>query len=327
MPTKLHSKRDIERRLDFSSAFEIVKKTYIETAQGRVLNPPKSTMHLGDDGKWPHMNAFSIGMPAYVDWLQVTGMKWAVATWDANTERPISSRILLFDLQGGEFTSIMEGMYITGVRTALQSVVGLRYLFPSTPATIGILGAGFQAKFQLAVIDDLVSVNQFRVFDTHSQRAHDLASEIGPQIGAEIIVDDSPREVVSGDAIVTVTNSKTPVLNDCWLDDSAFVIALGSYRELPDETILDSDHIIVDHTIQCLRRGALADIATRNELTPDDLSITIGKVLNHEYATSIEADDRVVFVPIGLGSLDVSIAKYLHTNKTQSGAVQEFDFG
>jgi ornithine cyclodeaminase/alanine dehydrogenase len=327
MPAELYSKRDIERRLDFSSALEIVEKTYIETAQGRVLNPSKSTMHLGDDGEWPHMNAFSIGMPAYVEWLQVAGMKWAVATWDADTEKPISSQILLFDLQRGEFTSIMEGMYITGVRTALQSVVGLQYLFPSTPTTIGIFGAGFQAKFQLLVIDSLICVDQFRLFDTHSQYAHDLANEIGPRIDAKIIVDDSPREVASSDAIITVTNSKTPVLNDCWLDDSASLIALGSYRELPDETILDSNHIIVDHTEQCLQRGTLADIATRNQLIPDDLHATIGEVLDGEYTASIETDDRVVFVPIGLGSLDIAIAEYLHANDMQGSATSEFDFG
>jgi ornithine cyclodeaminase/alanine dehydrogenase len=326
MPTELYSKRDIERRLDFSKTLEIVEKTYVETARGRVLNPPKSTMHLGDDGEWPDMNAFSITMPAYVDWLEVAGMKWAVATWDADTETPISSRILLFDLQQGEFTSITEGMCITGVRTAMQSVVGLRHLLPSAPATIGMLGAGFQARYQLSIIDSLVDVDRFRLFDTDSHRAQDLAEELRPRIDAEIIVSDSPTDIVSSDVVVTVTNSKTPVLDERWLDDAAFVIALGSYRELPDETIRSSDHIIVDHPEQCLQRGALSDLAARGELTRDDLDGTIGSVLDDGYSTPIGADDRVVFVPIGLGSLDVSIAEHLRANKSQGGSIRNFDF-
>jgi alanine dehydrogenase len=326
MATKLYSKRDIESQLDLTAVLDVMEKTYIETAQGRVLNPSKLTMHLGDDGEWPDRDAFSIDMPAYVDWLGVAGMKWAVATWDADTDQPISSQILLFDLDNGEFTAVMEGMYLTGVRTAMQSVIGLKHLYQESPESIGIFGAGFQAKFQVLVIDQLTDVETFRLFDTDADRALSLSSELDTETDADIVVEESPEQAVDSDVIITVTNSKTPVLNENWLEDDEFIIALGSYRELPEETILRSDHLVVDHIEQCLERGALANLAERGELTRTDLNATIGEVLNSEYDQSLDSEDQIIFVPIGLGAQDITIAQHLHRNGEQNGSMSEFNF-
>jgi ornithine cyclodeaminase/alanine dehydrogenase len=325
MGAKLYSSDDVERRLDLDDALDVVERTYVEDAQGRVLNPSKLTMHLGDDGGWPDANAFSIDMPAYVDWLGVAGTKWAVATWDADTESPISSLILLFDLDRGAFTAVMEGMYLTGVRTALQSVVGLRSLTASRPATVGVVGAGFQARFQLLVIDHLLDVEAFRIYDVDGERARSLATAVDPELAAETAVGDEPSTVAGSDAIVTVTDSKAPVLDEAWLDDPSLIVALGSYRELPDATIREADHVVVDHPEQCLQRGTLADLAARGGLSEADLHATIGEVLDGAYGGTIGRDDRVVFVPIGLGALDVAVAERLHRGGAD-GSLREFDF-
>ncbi|MDG5777777.1 hypothetical protein QA599_15085 [Haloarculaceae archaeon H-GB1-1] len=325
MPTSLYSRDDVRRRLDFADALTVVERTYAETARGRVLNPSKLTMHLGDDGEWPDRNAFAIDMPAYVDWLDAAGMKWAVATWDAPTDDPISSLLLLFDLDSGQFTAVMEGMYLTGVRTALQSAVALKHLYPGTPSSVGVFGAGFQARFQVTVVDALLDVDGFRVFDVDATAAEDLAAELRSGVDADIEVCDDPREACRTDAVLTVTDSKTPVVEEAWLDDDAFVVALGTYRELPDETILGADHVVVDHREQCLQRGALSDLASRGELAHDDLDATIGEVLAEEYERTVGPDDRAIVVPIGLGALDVAIAETLR-KREEAGAAETFAF-
>lgn len=326
MPTKLFSETDVERRLEFDHALELAERTYRELAQGRVVNPPKLGMHMGDDGEWPDLNAFAIDMPAYVDWLDVAGVKWAVANWDLEAGTPISSLIILFDLQQGRFKSILEGMYLTGVRTAIQSVIGLQHLLPFEPTEIGVLGAGYQAGFQLRVIDELLDVDRFHVYDTDEEVSRSLAARLDRRIDAEIVVCDAPKETTRGDAILTVTNSKTPVLSDDELDGSELIIALGTYQELCDRTILEADHVIVDHVEQCFQRGALSDLVDRNELTRFDVDATIGDVIDGNYGERIHGDDRVVFTPIGLGSIDIAIAEHVYLNGTEDGVGGEFDF-
>jgi len=174
------------------------------------------------------------------------------------------------------------------------------------------------------VIDDLLTVDVFRLYDVDRAVTRSLATEVGPRIDAGIEVCDAPAEATECDAIITVTDSKTPVLDDGWLDGSEFVVALGSYRELPDATILGADHIVVDHVEQCRQRGALADLVDRNELSRSDFDGTIGEVLANDRQGMVGRDERGIFVPIGLGGLDIAVAECVH--RAEGGPVQEFDF-
>ncbi|ELY61977.1 ornithine cyclodeaminase family protein [Natronococcus jeotgali] len=326
MTTKLFAEDDVERRIDFAESLETVTQTYVEAARDRVLNPPKLGMHMGDDGEWPELNAFAIDMPAYVDWLKVAGLKWAVATWDGDTDRPISSLILLFDVEDGVFKAVMEGMYLTGVRTALQSVVGLDRLAPSPPASVGLFGAGFQARFQVAVIDELLDVAEIRVFDTDRATGEAFVRELDPELGVDLVVADRPRAAARSDAVITATNAQSPVVDDRWLEETDLVVALGSYQELADKTILEADHVIVDHAQQCLNRGALASMAERDALGRTDLDATIGEILDGEYSGVIQADDRTLFVPIGVGAVDVALAEQVYAASVPRGSIGEFAF-
>lgn len=326
MPSRLYSATDVADRLDATDALDVVERTYVETARGRVLNPPKLSMQMGDDGEWPNKNAFAIDMPAYVDWLNVAGTKWAVAAWDTDSADPISSLILLFDVDSGEFKTVMEGMHLTGVRTALQSVVGLKHLTSDAPSSVGVLGAGFMARHQLQVVDELVDVDAFTLYDVEAEQATSLAADLAPELEADLVVTETAREAVASDAVITVTDSRTPVLEDRWLDDSGLLVALGSYRELPDATIHGADRIVVDDVDQCLQRGALADLAERGELTREDLDETIGGVLDGDADEAGRPGDRTVFVPIGLGSLDVALAECVHAAEEDAAGIRTFDF-
>jgi len=323
--TSLLSQSDVEDALDVADALRVVERTYVETDRDRVVNPAKLSMHLGDDGGWPDYNAFAINMPAYVDWLDAVGTKWAVATWDADVDDPISSLVLLFDLDDGRFEVVMEGMYLTGVRTALQSAVGMKHLLPEEPASVGVFGAGFQAAFQLSVADELFDIDEFYVYDINRAAADEFAAKLADRIDAELTVCADPAAAARSDVVLTVTDSHSPVLDAEWPSDAGLIVALGSYRELPDDVILDADRLVVDHVDQCLQRGALADMAARDELTAADVDATIGEVLNDERETPVDPSERTVFVPIGLGALDIAVAKDAYNN-IKSYSSTEFNF-
>jgi len=306
MSTTLLSRQDVEAAIDLERALTVVERTYAEYARDRVINPPKLTMHLGDDDEWPEYDAFAIDMPGYVGWLDAAGTKWAVARWDAAEERPIDALILLFDLKTGTFEAVAEGMYLTGVRTALQSVVGIRHLLASPPGAVGVIGAGFQARFHLAVLDRLLPVERFEVFDVDPDATAALVAESDASVDADVVAVDAAGAAAENDLLITVTDSKRPVVDADAVAGTELVIALGTYRELPDGAVLAADRLVVDHPRQCLDRGALSDLADRGKLDRGDLDATIGGILEGD-ATGGEGG-RTVFVPIGLGALDVAIA-------------------
>lgn len=140
-------------------------------------------------------------MPADADWCDAEGMMWAVAAWDAATDVPIGSSLLMDDLDAGRFRSVMEGTHLTGVRTALQSAVGLNQLLPTRPDSVGVLGARFQAGFQLIVIDELLFLNTFYIYDINAGAAADLREQLTDRIDAEIVVGETSEVVDGADAV------------------------------------------------------------------------------------------------------------------------------
>jgi len=133
-------------------------------------------------------------------------------------------------------------------------------------------------------------------------------------VDAQITVGETPDVVSGSDAVLTVTDSKDPVLTDELVADVEIIVALGSYRELPDETIESADRIVVDHVEQCLSRGALADMAERDELSAADIDATIGEILDEKTRATVRDDERKLFVPIGLGALDVAMAESVYNS-------------
>ena len=59
------------------------------------------------------------------------------------------------------------------------------------------------------------------------------------------------------DAIITVTQAKDSFLKAEWIRPGTVVFPMGSYKEIEDEVILQSDAIVVDHVGQALHRGCL----------------------------------------------------------------------
>lgn len=316
------SKGDVKASLQFERALKIVRTTYREGADDRVLNPPKLSMHLGDDGGWPPHDGFAINMPAYVDWLDAVGSKWAVAAWDSTADIPIHALITLFDMQSGAFKAIIEGMYLTGVRTALQSVIGVRQLQDSSTCSISVIGAGYQAQFQMYLLDALCDVTEFNLFDIDRGTATQLQEDLQSRVEASINCLESVSGMAESDVLITVTDAQRPVITHEHSSDISTIIALGSYGELSETTINNVDAVVVDHIEQCLERGALSSLAEAGQFGKSDIDATIGDVLSASDTSNVRQASQTLFVPIGLGSLDIALAEHVYRHQSRQSGTQ-----
>ncbi|GAG05108.1 unnamed protein product, partial [marine sediment metagenome] len=111
METVLLSKPDIEKVMTMKDVVEIVDKTYIGLGEGKVINPTKVGLDLGETAKWPPYKGFMNAMPAYVGWLDSAGIKWAGGFLDnAKVGLPyISGIICLINPKTGQFKAVMDG--------------------------------------------------------------------------------------------------------------------------------------------------------------------------------------------------------------------------
>jgi len=326
--TLLLSKSDIEELITIDDVIKVVEKTYKEFAEGRVINPPKLSLDLGESGAWPNYNAFINAMPAYVGWLDIAGLKWAGGFWD-NVKRglpSISALILLVDPRTGIFKAVMEGAYITALRTGAATAVGVKYLARKDSKIVGIYGAGTQGRFQALALSKVMKIEQLKIYDIRKEAMERYIKEMSSKLNTEITPVDIPEEAADADIVITVTTSKIPFLKSEWIKEGTLIAALGSYQELCDDTIKKANKIVVDHVQQCLHRGALKTLAERGEINENDIYATIGEIVAKKKPGRTSDDEIILYVPIGIGALDVAVAALAYKKALEKGVGHLFKF-
>jgi alanine dehydrogenase len=326
--TKLLSNRDVEKLLSFEEVVNAVEKTWSEDARGRVVNPAKLSLDLGESGAWPSYSGYMNAMPAYVGWLDMAGLKWAGGFWD-NASLGIPSiwgLILLIDPRTGVFKAVIDGTLITSLRTAAQSVVGIKHIARKRFNNIGIYGAGTQVRFHVLMFSEFFKEKELRVYDVRRDAVEKLVQDIAGKTGAKIVTCRDPQECAQSDVVLTLTNSKTPFLRAEWVRDGQLIMALGSYQEVYPDAITKARKIVVDHPVQAIHRGALKILAEDKLISEKDIYATIGDIIAGLKPGREKDDEIIFFEPVGTGMLDVAVAGLAFEKAAGKGLGQDFEF-
>ena len=328
METTLLSKSDVEQVMTVKEVVEIVDKTYKGFGEGKVINPTKVGLDLGETAKWPPYKGFMNAMPAYVGWLDSAGIKWAGGFLDnVKIGLPyISGMILLINPKTGHFKAVMDGAQITNMRTGAQAAVTLKYLHDKKSIKLGLYGAGMQGHYQTMAIAQLFDIEVLRVYDIKRQASEKFAEDMKDTVTGDIIIVDSPEEAAECDAIICVTQSKDKFVNNSWVKPGTNLFAMGSYQECDDNYILTADKIIVDHIGQCLHRGALKELNEKGKISEKNIYATIGEIAAGKKKGRTSEKERLLCIPIGTGALDIAVATIVYQRALERGIGGKFDF-
>ena len=162
-----------------------------------------------------------------------------------NAERGLPTllaTIVLTDPVTGRTVAVMEGTWITELRTAAASAVAADALTPPGPKIVAMLGSGALAQPCARLARD---------------PAGERAAYLEPRPGERCALREGHRRytflgaeaaVRGADIVCTVTSAMEPVLKGAWLKPGAFVAAVGAprptWRELDDEAMRNV--IVVD---------------------------------------------------------------------------------
>src|SRR5206468_11767672 len=226
----------VRKHLRMEELIPAMEKALIDFSAGKVTQPMRSVINADPPGGFLGL------MPALTpDGL---GLK-AVTFYPSNAERGIPTHmatIFLVDPQTGTPLAIMGGRLITEMRTAAVSAAATKLLAPPDGKILAILGRGVQARSHVDALRLVRNFEEIRVWSPTKEHAERFAKEIGATA-------TSVEQAIRGaDVIVTVTNSKTPVLKGAWLKRGCHVNAIGAcrpdWRELDDEAM--SNIVFVD---------------------------------------------------------------------------------
>jgi len=310
MDTLLLSRSEIEKTVTMKDVVKSVEKTFVGLGEGTVSNPGVLTLDLGEHTSFPSSRGFMNAMPAYVGWLDTAGIKW-VGGFEENlkTGLPyVSAMILLIDPGTGRCTAVMDGSLITNMRTGAQAAVALKYLVERKSLRLCLYGAGAQARTVVAAMAEIFIIEELRVYDINREVVQSFAKDIVSLVKGQIVIASVPEEAADGDAVISVTRSRTKFLKKDWINAGTVVITMGSYQECDDDLILTADKIVVDHLETCLKRGALKQLHASGRIGEKSIYGTIGEIVSGKKRGRDSASERILCVPMGTGAMDIAVA-------------------
>lgn len=238
LPILALSEDDVMRHLDPHELLDCLSSGFQALARGAVQSPHRPEITIPEKG-------FSLAMPAYMEGMNIAVK--VVNVFEGNLAIDLPNHlatITLFDAQTGAPVCIMDGTYITAVRTAASAVLSVRALARKNARIATIIGAGVQGREHLLLLPLARDFDEIRIASLDYEDAEKLA-RLHPKA---VAVRDVEAAVRTSDVVCLASHSYRPVIDAEWVRAGTHVTSVGyapPRGELPVE-LLDRAHLFVE---------------------------------------------------------------------------------
>jgi ornithine cyclodeaminase len=273
------SRAEVEELLDLDELTDALARAHVELSAGAASMPPRIAAFAGDAGLLG-------AMPAYLPSAGL-GCK-LVSLFPGNVDRPThQAEIVVFDPENGSPVALMDGTYITAMRTAAAAALAARTLAREDARVLAILGTGVQSR---------------------------AAQEMFPRVRdfAEIRVagrGEYEDAVRGADVVHATTHSPDPVVLDDWLEAGVHVSSVGYNApgsELDPAIVARADVICIES-----RGSAFAPPPSGAPelagLDPERV-VELGEVLAGARAGRTSAEQLTLYKSVGVAVQDLAAA-------------------
>ncbi len=319
MPLLL-TEADVRNLLPLADLINAMERALSAFSSGEVVQPVRTALQAG-----PRRNFFGV-MPAYLCSPAAMGVK-LVTVFEGNAARGMPTHlatILLFDPDTGALDVIMDGRYITEVRTAAVSAVAATRLAREDAAILAVLGSGVQARSHVELLTRVCRFGEIRAWSPTPDHLINLVSDVTSAASVPVHAAANAEQAVRGaDVIALVTSSATPVIQDVWVSPGALVIAVGACR--PDMREMDPDlvaraRLFVDSRAAAMvEAGDIVQGIRQGRWNEGHIAGELGEVIIGRTPGRIATDEIVIFKSLGLAVEDVAAAQLAFTHAKEQG--------
>ena len=311
MPLLL-TRKNVETVLTMKDAIAAVEEGFRQLALGNVIMPQRTAIRISD------YHGLHLGMPAYVGGAENGGslaLKVVTVYPDNPSKHKLPTTIgtlLLNDPRTGALVAIMDAGFLTAMRTGAVSGVATKYLARGNARTVGVFGAGVQARAQLMSVCEVRSIERAVVCDPMREAREKYAAEMRERLSISVEHTDDPRACVENDVILTASSSKTPVFEGVWLAPGTHINGVGSHspdaRELDTETIRRAK-VVPDYAPACLvEAGDLIIPIQEGAINAEHIHASLGDVVAGLKPGRESAEEITLFKSVGLAVQDAATA-------------------
>jgi len=306
---------DVRAVLSTTELIDAMESALAALSGGRVVQPVRTAIETGD-------RTFFALMPAFDNANAILGAKLVTVT-PANFHKGLHTHlaaISLFDPRTGELAAVMDGRYITEVRTAAASAVSVRWLARDDTSALAILGAGVQARSHLAALPAVRNFKEIRVWSPTRANLERFVAEAGPRVQPSKTAEEAVR---GAGVVVLATNAVTPAIQDAWVDPGTHVIAIGACRPTQQEidpALVARANLVVDSKAAALQEsGDIVQPIRQGRITADHVRAELGEIVAGQKAGRRDDSEITLFKSLGQAIEDLVAADLAFRRAQQSG--------
>lgn len=224
--------------------------------------------------------------------------------------------IILTDPETGFPLAILDGTYLTAMRTGAAGAVAAKYLSRQDAEAAGFVGCGVQARTQLACLLEMRKIKHIRIWSfpggaACTEEFRKWASETY-SLDAVILADMD--DVTQGvDILATTTPSRVPLVRN--VSPGTHINAIGADAAGKEElfpSLLKNARIIVDDWTQASHSGEINVPLREHLLTRDDIYGELGLIVAGKLPGRRTAEEITVFDATGLAIQDIACASFVY---------------
>lgn len=314
------TRRQVEQVLSVQETTDLVEACFRALGDGTGENLPTASI------RWPEISGRCNIKSGYLKHPGAVGIK-IIRTHNKNPERhglPVkNAQIVVLDSDTGLIQAIMDGDYITEVRTGSSGAVGARWLARPEAKRVAMIGAGIQGRAQLEALARDRALGDVWVWSRTAERRETYAREMSQRLGLTIRPTGSIEEAVrQAEIIITATWAYEVLVQKNWVQPGTYIGAIGAdapgMQEL-DPAILLGGKVVIDDLEQCVRMGEINVPVKAGLYRVEQLHGTIGEVIAGKKPGRTSADEITIFDSTGVGVQDAVCAIHAYQKARELG--------
>jgi len=302
------SAEDVRKTLSMAEAIEAVKGAFVELSRGEAVVPSRTPMAL------PDPQGGALFMPVYLPGCEQIGLK-TVTLFQENPRRGlpvIHALFLIMDGRDGRPLAVMDGEYLTALRTGAASGLATELLASRRARCVAVIGTGVQGRTQLEAVCAVRPIERAHVVDGDGGKAEAFAREMSEELSIPVAAAETKEALTGCDVLCTATPATDPLFSDQLLRPGTHINAVGSYRpemrEIPEATVARA-RVIVDSRAACLAEaGDLIQPIQAGLIDEEHVSTEIGEVAAGARQGRTSEEQITLFKSVGNAVQDLAAA-------------------
>jgi ornithine cyclodeaminase len=308
---RILSADDVRRAVPMAAAIDAVAAAFASLSSGAAVAPLRTHIDA------PEQQGVSLFMPARVAGAQpALGLK-VVSVFPQNAARAepaIYALVSLFDPASGRPLAVLDGTYLTALRTGAASGAATRHMARADAHRLAIFGAGAQALTQALAVCAVRPVDAIWIVNRTRDHAALLAARLRAEgyAGDVLIAPSAERALAEADIVCTATSAATPLFRDAELRPGTHINAVGAYKptmaEVPAETVARARLIVDQREAAWAESGELVQARAAGLIDDGHVAGELGAVVSGALPGRTDDAELTLFKSVGNAVQDVAVA-------------------